>query len=468
MTDTSLAASGPNTSVRRGPLVTVTALTGLVAAIFSVVLSPLLPALQTEYDISLGAATWALNVLLLASAAGFVILPRAADIHGDRAAVCASASLIAAGSVVCAAISNHIGLVVGSALLGLGSSGAVLGLALLRRHLPGGSLQTAVMVLTLVQGAGIAAGYVAGGFILRYASLTGMFLTFAAISAVMAIAAWFFIPAGVERGVGKMAIPSTTFLITTVLLLLLGLAQAPSWGYTDVRVLLLVIVGVAGMVTWAAVERRAAAPVFDLDLFTHSAVTRCCVGAVLMGGVISAPLILWSFYLQMPPEVGYGFGKDAFAAGLVLCTGGITIFLSSFVGAWAVDRGHGMLATRAGALIVIVGFGGIALAHASLWHFIVASFVFGFGQGLAIAALYGVPQLAVGEEKSGMVTGLLSVAASIGTAAAAAVFLAILTSSSVPGLPGVPRENLFTVCYLVTIGLALATVVVVRAPRRTT
>ncbi|MFF0452835.1 MFS transporter [Nocardia africana] len=444
--------------LQRWAIVSSTALLALLASGTLVMLAPLLPLLQHQYSLNVSSAGWVFTTLLLASGAGVVVLPRLADVVGDRnAAVLAGTSLLV-GALIPAVSSSYLALIIGAALLGWGSAGAVLSVGLLRRHLPGSSLQTAVTVLSVSAGVGTGVGFVLGGLALEHMSIVAFFYVSAGLFAFATLGILLFVPGNRPGGGGRIGVGGAVGLILWISVLFLGLSQAPTWGYTAVSTVSLVALGVLGAVIWTITERRAKAPVFDLNLLRNSTVRRACAAIALTGAVFSAVTILIPFYVQTPAEVGYGLGLDALHTGLLLFPFAITATIAGALGGAAVERGVALGCASAGCILAVLAFVWLAALHSAQWHFMIATAVAGMGIGLANAGLFGAPQTEVNADVAGMVAGMVGTSTSIGSAVAAPLFSGILSVRSVPGMPGVPQEQLFTISFGVSAALALAAV----------
>ncbi|MFC9557924.1 MFS transporter, partial [Rhodococcus sp. NPDC056960] len=85
------------------------------------ILPPLLPTIQVQYGLAtVAATTWLYTALTLGGGAGFILLPRLADLHGDRNAAVAASALLAVGALIPAVGDSYPTVLVGCALMGFG------------------------------------------------------------------------------------------------------------------------------------------------------------------------------------------------------------------------------------------------------------------------------------------------------------------------------------------------------------
>lgn len=85
------------------------------------ILPPLLPVIQAHYELaSVAETTWLYTALTLGGGAGFILLPRLADVFSDRGASVAALALLTLGALVPAIGDSYLALVAGCVLMGFG------------------------------------------------------------------------------------------------------------------------------------------------------------------------------------------------------------------------------------------------------------------------------------------------------------------------------------------------------------
>src|SRR6188508_595613 len=130
------AVSGRRTTAGRQPgkgtLVGIGALLVVLTNAVIFILPPLLPVIQAQYGLATVAeTTWLYTVLTLGGGAGFILLPRLADLYGDRNANVAAAAFLTVGALVPAVGDSYPTLLVGCFLMGFGGAAQVLPLGFL-------------------------------------------------------------------------------------------------------------------------------------------------------------------------------------------------------------------------------------------------------------------------------------------------------------------------------------------------
>ncbi|MFD6065179.1 MFS transporter [Rhodococcus wratislaviensis] len=461
----------PEETNNRSLIIAVSALLGILGNGVFVMLTPLLPLMQGEYNLDLTETTWVFTALTLATATSYVIFPRLADIYGDRLSAASCGVLMLMGALLPAMVKSYPALLIGATLLGLGGAAQVLNIGILRRHLTGDALVVAVTVAVIASGIGAGAGFLVGGLALQSVTIVAFFYIMAGIFALSTIAIIAIVPSTRTPSDARVGVLGTVWLIGWITILLLGLSMAPSWGYTDPMVITLVVVGLLLAAFWVLAERRSSAAVFDLSLLKIRSVSAGFGGGVLSGAVLSNTLLLVSYYVQTPAEYGYGFGLDALGTGIVFVPFAVMMVVGGYIGGIGVDRGLAMGVSITGALVAGLGSLWFVLGHGEQWEFFIGTGLVGLGIGFSYAGIFALPQLVLSEEKAGMGAGLVGTGMIIGTSVGSALVTGILSSSSVEGAPGIPQASNFIFSFITSVVFCVGTVALMawaRAPQRQT
>jgi MFS family permease len=209
-------------------------------------------------------------------------------------------------------------------------------------------------------------------------------------------------------------------------LIILGLLEGGvAWRWASAPSLAIFAIGVALLVAFIFVERRAAEPVLPLWVFGR----RVLAGGNLASLGIGALVIGLSSYL---PTYAQGvLGTSAVVAGFALA---------------ALTVGWPLAASLSGRIYLKIGFRDTALIgsafiilgavlatllgeNSSVWAAAGAAFVLGVGLGLAASPTLVAVQSVVGWERRGVVTGANMFSRSLGSAVGAAVFGAIANAT---------------------------------------
>lgn len=437
------------------------------------VLPPLLPIVQAQYGLTTVAeTTWLYTALTLGGGAGFILLPRIADLQGDRNASVIASALLTAGALVATLGGSYPALVIGCAIMGVGGSAQLLPLGFLRRHLGEDGLTIGVAVLVVATGLGIVAGMIGGGLAVENLSLHAFFTILTVAAAVSTLLSLVAIPhAPPAEPSGRIGVLGSVWLIAWVGAILLSLTQGLVWGG---GALVPLVLGVVGGIAWVRVERRSGNAVFDATVLRSDFVVAASLCIGLFAAVNAAFLLLTSTYVQivpadLPAHDAYGLALSAVRTGVLMLPFAATFLIGSVLADGPVSRGKGGEALIVGSLVCVAGLAWMALAHDQQWHYLVGAGIIGLGCAIGYAAGFTLVQMAAPEAKAGMASGMAGTCMAIGFAFGTAVVAGVL-SADVLTIPGttteVATEGLYAPGYWITAVLAAMIPVTVVVSRR--
>jgi MFS family permease len=458
---------------RKAPLIGVGALLVTLTNAVIFVLPPLLPLMAAQYGLAtVSETTWIYTAFTLAGGAGYILLPRLADIYGDRNASVIASVVLTIGALVPALGDSYPALLVGCALMGFGVAAQLLPLGFLRRNLAKNGIAMGVAVLVIATGLGIVVGMIGGGLMVEFLSLGSLFWILTAAFAASTVVSYTVIPRNPPaEPSGRIGVLGTVWMVAWVAAVLLALTQGLVWGDAA---LIPLVAGVVGGIAWLRVERRSKSAVFDVALLKSPFVIAACVCIALFASVNAAFLLLMSAYAQVPPEAlapadAYGLGLDALQTGVLMLPFAVTFLVGSVVADRPVSRGNGGTVLMVAAAICAAGLAWQALFHDQQWHYLVGAALMGLGCSIGYAACFTMVQLAAPEEKAGMAAGVAGTAMAVGSAVGTALVSAVL-SATVVQVPGtdtvVATKDLYGTGYWISgvlAALVLVTVLVSRA-----
>ncbi len=272
---------------------------------------PLATLASTVADLRAGpdAQAWVLSAMSLGSAAGLLSSGAIGDEYGRRRTFLAGALVLAASSLLGALAPTVLVLIIARILQGLGGAALLAcGLGLIGHAFPAGPARARA---TGVWGAALGAGVAVGPFLaVGLATVGGWRLSYvltALAAAALAVAGRALLSesrAARPRGVD---VAGTVLLGLGLAALLAGLVEGRV-GWTRLPVLVLLVVGLALVVGFVAVERRSAHPMLDLALFRRPDFVGATVAALAAGAGV---LALMSF---VPTLIERGLGGGPLVA----------------------------------------------------------------------------------------------------------------------------------------------------------
>ena len=428
---------------------------------------PALPLIQAELDTDQVTVAWVLTAFLISASVSTPIAGRLGDAYGRKRVLVTSLVLLAVGGLA-ASLATSIWLLVAARVVqGLAGGVLPLSFAIVRDELPVERVASAIGKLSSLMSAGFAAGIVVTGPILTHFGYGALFLLPTLMAAVAAVGTAIYVPESVRRAAQPVRIAPALALSTWLVLLLLSVSRAPSWGWTSPLTLLGLGAALVTAALWVRIESVIDAPLVDLRMAASRGIAAPNLVAFLIGIAMFGSFAFLPQLIQTSPDEGYGFGATVGEAGYLM----LPMSVCSFLCAMASTR----LTTRFGARALIVGgclitAGGLfaaAFAHQYEWQIALSGALSGVGTGFVFAALANAVVHAAPPEKTGLATGINANLRTIGGAIGTAVLATIVTARVHPS--GVPLEHGYTVGFAgLAVTAALAGLAALAIPGRVT
>ncbi|WP_329137630.1 MFS transporter [Streptomyces sp. NBC_01476] len=411
-------------------------------ALLQSLVTPVLATIAVDLHTDQNTVTWVLTAYLLSASIFTPIMGRIGDMIGKERVFVATLAALAVGSLLAALATNVTVMIVARVIQGVGGGVLPLAFGIIRDEFPQEKLNGAVGAIASLSAVGAGLGIVLAGPIVNALDYHWLFWLPMILTIAAAVAAHFFVPESPVRTEGKISWPPALLLSAWLVALLVALSEAPTWGWASGKVIGLLIAAVVLAVAWVEVERRAAAPLIDMNMMRKKAVWTNNLVALLIGVGMYAVFAFLPEFVQTPKSTGYGFGASITESGLILLPASVTMFL---VGMWA-----GSFARRIGAkavviigcLVGLVSMAILAFAHEEKGELFVATAVMGVGFGLAFSAMSSLIVSAVPPEQTGVASGMNANIRTIGGSIGAALMASIVTSGHGPG--GLPKESGYT------------------------
>ncbi|MFF4857683.1 MFS transporter [Streptomyces rubiginosohelvolus] len=426
------------------------------------VVTPTLPLLQRELDMSPAEGALLSIVLLVTGALITPIAGKLGDRYGGKRVVVRLMAVVCAGGLVSALAPNLPVLLLGQVLQGAMVGALPLSFILVRAHLPAGESKVAIGVVSGLFVGGAMAGTLAAGPVAEGLSRHWMFAlpTFAVIGATVLVHR--LMPHDPPRRTDGTGIdwPGLVLLSGTLVTLMLVLGLGADLVAQPFVLLGLVVLLAAFGTGWVAVERRAASPMVDLRMLTRPAVGKSCVLTFLICVGTSAATYLVPQLFAVPADT-YGFGASATAIGLFLLPGALAASLAGPISGIGVRRLGSRAVVTAGVLLMAAGLLGLAAAHTEIWHLVVGKALVALANGLCVTAMVTRTATSVDPGDTGIATGLVLVTRVIGFAVGVQVTGAILTAGT-PSGSKIPAESAFVAGFVLAAAVTVLSLLVVR------
>ena len=235
---------------------TVLMLGTIAYALLQSLVSPVLPTIQHELHTTQNTVTWVLTAFLLSASIFTPILGRVGDMVGKERMLVVTLAALAAGSVVAGLAHSITVLIIARAIQGIGGAVLPLSFGIVRDEFPGVKVAGAVGIIAAMAAVGGGAGIVLAGPIVSNLNYHWLFWIPMVIAAIATLCAWLFVPESPVRTPGRISWLAAVLLSAWLVALLLGVSEAPSWGWGSPKVLGLIGAAVVLAGSWVLVELR--------------------------------------------------------------------------------------------------------------------------------------------------------------------------------------------------------------------
>ncbi|MBC2638115.1 MULTISPECIES: MFS transporter [unclassified Rhodococcus (in: high G+C Gram-positive bacteria)] len=439
---------------------------GAFALLQSLVM-PVLPTLESGLGTTQSDITWVLTAYLLSASIFTPVMGRLGDMHGKKRVFVVALVALAAGSLLAALATSLSVMIAARVIQGIGGGVLPLAFGIIRDEFPEDKVVGAVGIIAALTAVGAGLGIVLAGPIVAVLSYHWLFWIPMIMVVLAGVAAQILVPESRVRTAGKINWLTALLLSGWLVALLLGVSQAPTWGWGSPIVVGLLVAAAVLVATWVVAESRSANPLIDMTMMRIRSVWAANLLALLMGVGMYAAFGFLPQFLQTPTSAGYGFGASVTESGLMLLPVSAGMFLLGLASGRLAARLGSKNLLIAGSLVSAIGYFVVAFLHQTEIDIYLAMSLVGIGFGLAFSAMSNVVVGAVSPEQTGVASGMNANIRTIGGALGAAFMASVVTSGASP--TGVPQESGYTHGFLmlgVAVGLGAVAALFIPAMKR--
>lgn len=401
-----------------------------MATLDSSIVNIALPTIRRELNAGEN-VEWIVLSYLLVTTSTLLIMGRLSDMFGRKTIYISGFSVFVIGSFLCGLSWDIWSLVVFRLVQGLGASMMfAIGPAIISDTFLPHERGRALGLVGTVVAAGSSTGPVVGGLLLEHFGWQSIFYVNVPIGLIAIWRAFVVLPAKPRVTGQSFDLIGAVLFFAGVTSLLIGIdfGAERGYGWTGTEVIVLITAGILLLSFFIYWERRTAAPMLQLAMFSNRPFSSAIVAAG-MGFIASgAHIYVMPFYLQLLLNFS---PQDA---GLIMLAGPLTLSIAAPVGGYLSDKISTRWIASAGLLITATGYFCFSFLSADwTWHDVVwRSSMLSLGFGLfqspnSSSALNAAPVTGRGVASS-LIAFMRNLGLVLGIALGAAVWYSIRNS----------------------------------------
>jgi DHA2 family methylenomycin A resistance protein-like MFS transporter len=425
-----------------------------------------LPQIGTRLQAGVAGLQWVVDAYTLSFAALLISAGVIGDRFGSRRIYLTGFYIFTVASIVCGFAPTSGVLIAARALQGAGAALLVpTSLAILTQCSQENPALRARMVAlwTAAGGVSIAAGPVAGGFLLAAFGWRSIFLVNIFLCGLGIFLVLKFVRrdarmedsqaessganrSSTPRASRQLDLPGQILAVLALTGLVGALIESGHLGLAHPVVIGGFLLGVLASVMFIHVERRAVSPMLPLQFFSLPGFNAAVVFGIIVNLTYYGVIFVLSLYLQQ------ALGYSALRTGFAFLPLTATFIVSNVITGWLTARAGSRFPMILGALIAMAGYASLLrLNETTSLLSMMASFVLiPGGMGLAVPAMTTSILSSVPRERSGTASAVLNTARQTGGAIGVAVFGALLGHSRQQIIPGLHTAAMISTGLLFT------------------
>jgi EmrB/QacA subfamily drug resistance transporter len=388
-----------------------------------------LPAIEEDFNVDVGTAQWVINAYCLVFGMAIVTGGRLADLFGRRRAFFLGSILFAGFSLAGGLAPDSFFLIAMRVGMGIGAAlmwPAILGMTY--AALPESKAGLAGGLILGAAGIGNAMGPLLGGVLTDELSWRWIFFLNVPIAAFAVLVTWLKVhQPRPEVADERIDYPGIATLSIGLLLVLVAFDQAADWGFGDIRVILMLVVAAALIVSFGFIEpRMKRSALIPMDVIRNREFRNACITVTLMSAVFFATVL----YAPQFMEKILDYSALKAGVGMVPMLG--TFALTSFIAGPLYGRLGAKLTVTAGAAGLTVGPFLLSMldANSNYSAMIAGLAVTGLGAGLFYPSVTTAGVTALDKSRTSLAGGLVYMCQIAGGAIGLGITTTIFTLTS--------------------------------------
>jgi EmrB/QacA subfamily drug resistance transporter len=378
----------------------------------SAIVNVALPSIQHELHFAADDLQWVVNAYAIAFGGLLLLGGRTGDLFGRRRMFVIGALLFTTGSLAGGLAISSTFLIAARAAQGVGAAIlAPTALSLLAATFPQGRARNrALGVYSGVSAGGGAIGLLLGGMITTYFTWRWIMFINVPIGLLLAFGAPRVLPSSEGRP-GRLDLPGAITVTGGASLLVYGLARLATHDWSDSVTRATLMVAVALLLAFVALEFRGKSPLMPLRIFGNRNRSGAYAVSLAIGAALSGTLFVLTLFLQNV------LGLSPLQAGFAFLPVALGIVAGSGVAIRIIGRAGPRVPMTAGALMAAIGMFWLSTVtvHASYVADVLGPLVvLAIGLGMAFVSTSTTAISGVNPNESGLASALLNVSRQLG------------------------------------------------------
>jgi len=371
-----------------------------------------LDAFRVGFSTNVAGLEWVVNAYTLIFAALLLMAGALGDRFGARKVFLAGFVLFAAASVACGLAPTLATLVMARIVQGAGAALLVPNsLSLIQQAFPVQEERSrAVGWWGAAGGIALAAGPVAGGFLVAFFGWRSIFLINLPIGLIGVAITLRYAPPSPANSHRSLDLPGQVVAVVALTALAMALIDAGHLGWTSPRIIIAMLIALIAAAAFVAVEAGNTAPMLPLTLFRSRAFTIASISGVLVNFAYYGLIFVFSLFFQWqqkfsPQETGLAFLPMTVVLMVASIIGGRLI---THLGARRLMV-LGQMVAASGYLLLLA-----ALTTGSYAMLVLPMLVAASGIALMVPTMTNVTLSSVETSRAGIASGVLNTARQVG------------------------------------------------------
>ncbi len=418
---------------RRWYILVVLCLSLLVIVLANTSMNVALPTMAHDLQLTTSSMQWVVDSYALVFAGLLFTAGTLGDRFGRKGFLQAGLVVFGLGSVYATWLAHTSGELIGArAVMGLG--GALVmptTLSILVNTFPARERAKAIAIWSGIAGVGGAVGLALGGWLVEHFWWGSTFAINLPVCALALVAGGLLLPTSKDPAAPKVDLVGSLLSIAGLCLLVLGLIEAPHWGWLSMTTILALGSGVVLLTVFSKWERHARMPMLDISLFRDRRFGVSSLGMTLVFLVMFGFFFISIQYFQL--VLGYG----PFESGVRVLPFMPAMIVMSVLSPRFVVRFGARVVVGVGMLLAGIGvlmFSRLQI-DSSYSEVLAGMFVMTTGMGLTTSPMTNLIMSSVPRDKAGMGSAMNDTTRELGTTLGVAIFGSLLASSYTGNLP---------------------------------